>query len=75
MSDVKYSYEDKVELSDKINKIRKKEYLAKIFNIITKHNGGKFYEGSLSIIFYTHDLTEQAYDELTDYVNNIYSKH
>jgi hypothetical protein len=72
--DVKYTYEYKVELSEKINKIKKKEYLAKIFNIITSHNNNKYYSGKLVTILYIHDLPNKAYEELDEFLDFIYKK-
>ena len=73
MNESKYSYDEKVELSEKMSRIKKKEYLAHIFNIITSHNGGKYYGGPVNTILYTHNLTDKAYDELTEYLSIIYN--
>ncbi len=71
---VKYDHHKKMELVKKINKIKKKEYLVNIFKIITL--GSKdFTENTNGVFVFFHNLDDETYDKLDNYVSLIYKLH
>jgi hypothetical protein len=70
----KYDHIKKMEIKKKIEKIKKKEYLLDIFKIIT--SGTKDYsENNNGVFIFFHDLTDEVYEKVDNYVNNIYKMH
>ena len=70
----KFSYNKKIELVNKINKIKKKSYLIDIFKIITSHTKD-YTENNNGIFIFFHNLDDIVYEQLEVYVNNIYKSH
>ena len=69
-----YNYNKKIELVNKINKIKKKEYLMDIFKIILVYT--KDYTENINGVFvFFHNLCDEAYEKIETYVNNIYKLH
>ena len=71
---VKYDCGRKKELVKKINKIKKKEYLLKIFQILLKHNE-EYTENSNGIFVMFHNLKDEVYEEIEQFVDEIYRIH
>ena len=63
-----------MELINKINKIKKKDYLVDIFKIITNYTKD-YTENSNGIFIFFHNLDDIVYEKLENYVNNIYKSH
>jgi hypothetical protein len=70
----KYDYTKKMELVKKIQKIKKSEYLINIFKIIKLHSK-KYNINSNGIFVMFHDLSDDVYDNIDNYVNTIYKLH
>lgn len=70
----KYDYTKKMELVKKIQKIKKSEYLINIFKIIKSHSK-KYNINSNGIFVMFHDLSDDAYENIENYVNSIYKLH
>ncbi len=70
----KYDHNKKAELARKINKIKKKEYLINIFNIITA-SSKDYTENTNGVFIFFHNLEDEVYEKLESYVNNIYKLH
>lgn len=70
----KYDYSKKMELVKKIQKIKKSEYLINIFKII-KLQSKKYNINSNGIFIMFHDLTDDVYENIDNYVNSIYKLH
>ncbi len=70
----KYDYTKKMELVKKIQKIKKSEYLINIFKII-KLNSKKYNINSNGIFVMFHDLSDDVYENIENYVNSIYKLH
>ena len=68
---IKYKYNDKIELVKKINKIKKKEYLINIFSIISSSTDN-YTENNNGIFIFFHNLDNEVYNKIGDYVNLIY---
>ncbi len=70
----KYDHNKKLELANKINKIKKKEYLVQIFKIIAM--GSKdFTENTNGVFVFFHNLDDDTYEKVESYVNHIYKLH
>ena len=52
-------------------KIKKKEYLIDIFKIITSHTQD-YSENTNGVFIFFHDLSDEVYEKIENYVNNIY---
>ncbi len=70
----KYDREKKLDLARKINKIKKKEYLMDIFNIIT-NSSEDYTENTNGVFIFFHNLEDDVYEKLENYVNQIYKLH
>jgi hypothetical protein len=70
----KYDYSKKMELVKKIQKIKKSEYLINIFKIINLHSK-KYNINSNGIFIMFHDLSDDVYENIENYVNSIYKFH
>jgi hypothetical protein len=70
----KYDYIKKMELVKKIQKIKKSEYLINIFKIIKLHSK-KYNINSNGIFIMFHDLSDDVYENIENYVNSIYKLH
>lgn len=70
----KYDHSKKMELKKKIEKIKKKEYLVDIFKIITSQNED-FTSNKNGVFIFFHDLSDEIYERVENYVNNIYKMH
>ena len=68
----KYNYEFKINLKNKIEKIKKKSNLVKIFMIINDEDAG-YVENNNGIFMYIHDLKDITYNKLDKYINSIYN--
>ena len=63
-----------MELVKKINKIKKKEYILNIFKII--HSQSKDYtENNNGVFIFFHNLEDEVYEKIENYVNLIYKLH
>ncbi len=70
----KYDHNKKLELANKINKIKKKDYLVNIFKIIA--SGSKdFTENTNGVFVFFHNLDDETYEKVETYVNHIYKLH
>ncbi len=65
-----YDYEFKVSLANRINNIKKKEYLAKIFKIISPEEN-TYTENSYGILVEIQNLSDEKYEKLFNYLNYI----
>ena len=65
-----YNYEFKINIKNKIEKIKKKSHLVKIFMIINEENKD-FVENNNGIFMYIHDLKDSTYKKLNFYLNAI----
>lgn len=70
----KYDYSRKMELVKKIQKIKKSDYLINIFKIIRTHSK-KYNINNNGIFVFFHDLSDEAYENIENYVNSIYKLH
>lgn len=70
----KYDYSRKMELVKKIQKIKKSDYLINIFKII-KIYSKKYNINNNGIFVFFHDLSDEAYESIENYVNSIYKLH
>lgn len=70
----KYDYSRKMELVKKIQKIKKSDYLINIFKIIKTHSK-KYNINNNGIFVFFHDLSDEAYESIENYVNSIYKLH
>ena len=68
------SYNKKLEIVKKINKIKKKEYLLNIFKIITTHSN-EYTENTNGIFIFFHNLPDEVYEKIENYLNIIYKLH
>ena len=66
----KYTYDFKNMLKNKIEKIKKKSHLIKIFMIIDSEKKG-YVENNNGIFLYIHDLEDETYFKLNKYVSSI----
>ena len=65
-----------MEIKKKIEKIKKKEYLIDIFKILTSQtSNGDYSENNNGIFIFFHDLPDEIYEKVDNYVNNIYRMH
>jgi hypothetical protein len=71
---VKYDHSRKMEIVKKINKIKKKEYLIEIFKIITSKTDD-YSENNNGVFIFFHNLSDDTYEKVETYVNNIYKLH
>ena len=65
-----YNYEFKINIKNKIEKVKKKSHLVKIFMIINEENKD-FVENNNGIFMYIHDLKDITYKKLNIYLNSI----
>lgn len=70
----KYNYTKKMELVKKIQKIKKTDYLINIFKII-KTRSNKYNINNNGIFIFFHDLSDDTYENIENYVNSIYKLH
>ncbi len=70
----KYDHNKKLDLANKINKIKKKDYLVNIFKIITM-SSKEFTENTNGVFVFFHNLDDDTYEKLETYVNHIYKLH
>ncbi len=70
----KYDHNKKLYLANKINKIKKKDYLVNIFKIITM-SSKEFTENTNGVFVFFHNLDDDTYEKLETYVNHIYKLH
>jgi len=70
----KYNYEFKIDLKSRIEKIKNKEYLSEIFTIINKDKKG-YMENKYGIFMYIHVLSDETYNKLEIYLDNLYYKN
>lgn len=70
----KYDHLKKMEIKKKIEKIKKKEYLLDIFKIITSESKD-YSENNNGVFIFFHDLSDETYEKVENYVNNIYKIH
>ena len=70
----KYDYNKKMELKKKIEKIKKKEYLLDIFKIITS-DGKDYSENKNGVFIFFHELSDDIYEKVENYVNNVYKMY
>jgi hypothetical protein len=70
----KYDYTKKMELKKKIEKIKKKEFLVDIFKILTAETKD-YSENNNGIFIFFHELSDETYEKVESYVNNIYKIH
>lgn len=70
----KYNYEFKVDLKNRIEKIKNMKYLAEIFTIINKDQKG-YMENRCGIFMYIHELSNETYNKLEIYLDNLYYKN
>ena len=68
---IKFDHSKKMEIKKKIEKIKKKEYLIDIFKIITSHTQ-HYSENNNGVFMFFHDLSDEIYEKVENYVNNIY---
>ena len=72
--DKKFTHNDKLNLVEKIKKIKKKKYLINILNMIRIDN--KVYNVNNNGLFiFFHNLTDETYNKIERFVENIYKKH
>jgi hypothetical protein len=69
-----YDHVKKLELVRKIKKIKKQEYLKNIFKIIRLHSDNYNINNNGVFVFF-HNLSDEAYEQIENYVNNIYKIH
>lgn len=70
----KFDHAKKIDLVKRINKIKKKEYLLNIFKII--YNTTKEYtDNNNGIFIFFHNLSDEIYEKIDNYVNLIYKLH
>lgn len=74
ISTSKTSYNKKLEIVKKINKIKKKEYLLNIFKIITTHSD-EYTENTNGVFIFFHNLPDEVYEKIENYLNLIYKLH
>jgi len=67
----KFDHSKKMEIKKKIEKIKKKEYLIDIFKIITSQTQD-YSENNNGVFIFFHDLSDETYEKVDNYVNNIY---
>jgi hypothetical protein len=70
----KYDHTKKMEIKKKIEKIKKREYLVDIFKIITADTKD-YSENNNGVFIFFHDLSDETYEKVENYVNNIYKLH
>ena len=64
------SYNKKLEIVKKINKIKKKEYLLNIFKIITTYSD-EYTENTNGIFIFFHNLPDEVYEKIENYLNQL----
>ena len=69
-----YDHRKKLELMNKIKKIVKKDYLADIFDIITTETSD-YNENINGIFIFFHNLSNDVYEKIEIYVDDIYRRH
>jgi len=68
------TYNKKIEIVKKINKIKKKEYLLNIFKIITTYSS-EYTENTNGVFIFFHNLPDEVYEKIENYLNIIYKMH
>ena len=63
-----------MELVKKIEKIKKSDYLVNIFKIIKSYSKNYNINNNGIFVFF-HDLSDEAYESVENYVNSIYKLH
>jgi hypothetical protein len=71
---IKYDHSRKMDIVKKINKIKKKEYLLDIFKILNTETKD-YSENNNGIFIFFHNLSDETYEKVENYVNNIYKIH
>lgn len=66
-----FDHSKKIDIVKKINKIKKKEYLIDIFNLITLESKD-YSENNNGIFIFFHNLSDELYEKIDSYVNNLY---
>ena len=69
-----YNYEMKIELKDRIGSIKNKSHLIQIFLIITQDNK-EFLKNNNGLFIEIHNLKNNTYKKLFNYLNNINDKN
>jgi len=69
-----FDYHKKIELAKRINKITKKKHLINIFKII-QDNNAEFTENDNGVFILFHNLPNDAYLKIEEYVNDVYNNH
>lgn len=65
-----YTHDKKKKLADRISKIKKKEHMIKIFEIIYKENKS-ITENNNGIFMFFHTLSDETYKKIEDYLKQI----
>lgn len=71
-----YNYDFKINLKNKIERIKKKSHLVKIFMIINEENSSnsenkEYLENNNGIFMYIHNLKDSTYKKLDTYINSL----
>lgn len=75
MNTKKYTFEDMEKINNDISKIKKKEYLENIRDIIIENNPNiKITENTNGLFVHFHNLTNNTYKELEKYIRNANNK-
>jgi hypothetical protein len=72
---IKYDHSKKMEIKKRIEKIKKKEYLIDIFKIITDEIKDAYTPNKNGIFLFFHNLSDETYEKVENYVNNVYKMH
>lgn len=67
-----WNKERKLKLLKIINKIKKKEHVKQIYKII-KNSGHQYTKNKNGVFFLFHNLKEETYNELENYIMNIHA--
>lgn len=70
----KYDHTKKMEIKKKIEKIKKREYLVDIFKLITSETKD-YSENNNGVFIFFHELSDETYEKVENYVNNVYKLH
>lgn len=71
---IKYNFEFKMKLKNRIEKIKNKKCLTEIFEIINPNNE-KCMENTHGIFIFIHNLDDTIYKKLDLYLENLYYKN
>lgn len=72
-ADVVYTHDKKKKLAEKISKIKKKEVLVKIFEIIYADNKN-ITENNNGLFMFFHKLQDSTYEKLENYIKELNNK-